>query len=185
MGPTERLLDGIDVLTLPQRRRTLHAHARRCHSSASRRDAAGADMADRDYADGTVLLLAGGRGELDAVLASAHGRRQPVLVQYSAQWCGPCRMMTPVVASLALQHRGKLVAVKVDIESSAPNRALAASLGIQALPTFQVQWASRLGRLCLSLWKGDSGSLCDEGREIAWHVCAKWEAPTVVGNLNQ
>ncbi|KAL6784780.1 hypothetical protein ACKKBF_B03185 [Auxenochlorella protothecoides x Auxenochlorella symbiontica] len=95
-------------------------------------------MTSRDYADGTVLELRAGRLELDSVLASATARRQPVLVQFSASWCGPCRMMTPVVAELARAHTGRLVAVKVDIEAGPPNKALAAALRIQSLPTFQL-----------------------------------------------
>lgn len=97
-----------------------------------------------DYATGTVVELTGGRSELNAILSSASSRRQAVLVQLSAQWCGPCRMMSPVVARLAAQHVGKLVAIKVDIEAGAANRALASELQATSLPTFQLYIDSKL-----------------------------------------
>ena len=66
-----------------------------------------------DYSDGGVHTLTQGASELRAILSSAQRRRQVVLVDFSASWCGPCRMMLPVLQALAGEHRGRLAIVKV------------------------------------------------------------------------
>jgi thioredoxin 1 len=64
----------------------------------------------------------------------------PVLVDYWAAWCAPCRAMAPVLESLAVEHAGKLKVVKVDVDS-APGLAEAAR--IQGIPTLVLYDAGR------------------------------------------
>jgi thioredoxin 1 len=57
---------------------------------------------------------------------------QPVVVDFYADWCGPCKMIEPVVHSLADEYKGKVKFVKVDTDT---NQELAAQFGIMSIPT--------------------------------------------------
>lgn len=58
-----------------------------------------------------------------------------VLVDFSASWCGPCKLLTPIVEKLADEFAGKIKVGKVDIDA-APK--LAARYGIRSVPTVMV-----------------------------------------------
>lgn len=79
---------------------------------------------------GSVIELTDQNFEAE-VLQSA----EPVLVDFWAPWCGPCRMVGPVVEELAEENAGKVKVAKIDIDSS-PNTA--ASFGISSIPTLMI-----------------------------------------------
>ena len=73
---------------------------------------------------------------------------QPVLVDFFATWCGPCKSMNPVLKQVAHEMSGKAKVIKIDIDK---NRNTAMQFGVQAVPTFmlfkkgEVVWSHKGG----------------------------------------
>lgn len=82
---------------------------------------------------GEYILESTGRTfDTDVIEAS---RQMPVLVDFWADWCGPCKMLAPVLERIAADYAGRARVVKVDTEAE---RELAGQHGIRSLPTVRV-----------------------------------------------
>ena len=71
----------------------------------------------------------------DADIDENIGKYQTVAVDCWAPWCGPCRMVEPVIADLAKEMQGKIVFGKLNVDE---NRATSAKYGIMSIPTLLV-----------------------------------------------
>src|SRR3954462_13427854 len=58
-------------------------------------------------------------------------KRQPVLIDFWAPWCGPCKQLTPILEKVVREAKGAVKLVKVDIDE---NQAIAQQLAIQSIP---------------------------------------------------
>lgn len=70
---------------------------------------------------------------------------QPVLVDFFAAWCGPCKMLHPVIEELAKELQGKARFLRVDIDK---NRPVANAYQIQSVPTLMIFKEGKM------LWRG-------------------------------
>ena len=60
---------------------------------------------------------------------------QPILVDYWAEWCGPCKMIAPIFDEVSVSYEGKLQVAKMNVDE---NREIPAKFGIRGIPTLML-----------------------------------------------
>ena len=71
-------------------------------------------------------------GDFEEKVLNADG---PVLIDYWAEWCGPCKMIAPVISEIAEEYEGRLTVAKMDIDV---NRQTPMSYNIRGIPTMMI-----------------------------------------------
>ena len=79
-----------------------------------------------------MSILHIGEKEFDQVVLQSE---LPVLVDFWADWCGPCRMIAPIIEEIANEYNGKLIVAKVNVDE---NQDLAVEYGINTIPNLVV-----------------------------------------------
>src|SRR5437867_5204445 len=77
-----------------------------------------------------IITLTAANFEEEVLRAST-----PVLVDYWAEWCGPCKMIAPILEEVAREYSGRLKVAKLDIDS---NQATPSKYGIRGIPTLML-----------------------------------------------
>lgn len=83
--------------------------------------------------------------DADAVAAAVAKRDTVVLLQFSADWCGPCKQMAPMIEEIATAYAGRLSVLKIDVDAS---KAVAETYNVRGVPNFVlVKDGAECGRL--------------------------------------
>src|SRR3974390_2357249 len=82
-------------------------------------------------AESTSLVRAVGAADFEALVLE-RSQHVPVVVDFWGRWCGPCRMVAPIVEHLAAEYAGRADFVKVDTDAEP---GIAARYGVRSLPT--------------------------------------------------
>ena len=66
--------------------------------------------------------------------------KKPVLVDFYADWCGPCKIVSPIIQNLAKEYSGKIITVKINIDMK---QQIASQFQIQSIPTIMMFYKGR------------------------------------------
>lgn len=101
---------------------------------------AGASASSGSSCGGAVRCLHD-EGAFSALLEECRASRKPLVVDFTATWCGPCKMVAPLFEQLAAKHQGAVIFAKVDVDEA---QSVAQACGVTGMPTFQLYKAGAM-----------------------------------------
>lgn len=110
-----------------------------CNSSKTKSNASGTDSSTAAQTNRPELVKLLTAEDFKTLVADFQSNKdqyigkKPCVIDFYADWCGPCKQMAPIIESLAEEHSGKVVFYKVNIDNAAE---LADAYGIESIPTF-------------------------------------------------
>jgi thioredoxin 1 len=113
-----------------QRRWERVNHSGFCHNSNDFNRAPAPNPTGFEMASDLIKHVSDASFEADVLKSGA-----PVLVDFWAEWCGPCKMIAPILDEVATAYAGKLSVAKMNVDE---NRAVPAQYGIRGIPTLMV-----------------------------------------------
>ena len=72
------------------------------------------------------------------------GGSKPVLIDFYATWCGPCKMLSPIIDEIAGEKSGEIVVCRADVDEETE---LAAAFGVSVIPTLVVMKGGKVSRM--------------------------------------
>jgi len=106
-------------------------------------------------ASANVLTYTDGNFDSDVLKAAT-----PVLVDFWAEWCGPCRAIAPILEDLAREYAGRLTVAKLNVDE---NRDIPARFGIRSIPTLLIfKGGARVDQVIGAVPKGVLKSKIDQ-----------------------
>jgi putative thioredoxin len=131
-GPAINPYGAVDLAALAQAREAQQK------ADAARARAASGDGNDAQGSVTTVIDVSEATFEVDVLQRSL---RVPVVIDFWAEWCGPCKQLSPILERLAIEDGGSWVLAKVDVDA---NQQLSAAAQVQSIPTVMVVWQGQV-----------------------------------------
>jgi putative thioredoxin len=131
-GPAINPYGAVDLAALAQAREA----KQKAEAARARAASTGADDAQGSVA--TVIDVSETAFEVEVLQRSL---QVPVVIDFWAEWCGPCKQLSPVLERFAIEDGGSWVLAKVDVDA---NQQLAAAAQVQSIPTVMVVWQGQV-----------------------------------------
>ena len=115
--------------------------------------------------ENTNIIHIQGKQNLVSVIKQAADENQALLIDYWAEWCGPCKMIAPLLEDMSEHYKDKLLIAKIDIEAEG-NQEIAVEANVRSIPTLTINKnAEQIGMHIGTLSKLDMMHFIDQAMD--------------------